>query len=126
MNLYTLRAHCLAKPGTTEELPFGPETLVYKVMGKMFALTSDDLDLKSINLKCDPDDSLALRNQFEGVREGYHMDKRHWVTVMFNSDVPDGLIFELINDSYDLVVAKLPKKDREALKAISLVSRSSD
>ncbi len=118
MNLDTLRNHCLAKPGTTAELPFGPGTLVFKVMGKMFALTGDEPQPESINLKCDPNDALALRDQFEGVKEGYHMNKRHWITLTFNTDVPDGLIFELIDDSYDLVVAKLTKRDRETLKSL--------
>ena len=118
MNLTTLRTHCLAKPGTTEERPFGPDTLVYKVMGKMFALTGDDPEPQSVNLKCDPDDSLALRSQFKGIREGYHMDHRHWITVELDSDIPHGLLLELINDSYDLVVAKLPKRDRETLKSL--------
>ncbi len=115
MNLPTLRAHCLAKPGTTEEHPFGPDTLVYKVMGKMFALTGDELDPKSVNLKCDPDDALFFRAQFEGIREGYHMDKRHWITVDLHGSVPETLIFELIDDSYELVVKGLRKKDREQL-----------
>lgn len=118
MNLSTLRTHCLAKPGTTEERPFGPDILVFKVMGKMFALTGDEPEPSSVNLKCDPDDGLALRNQFVGVREGYHMNHRHWITVDLKSDVPDGLLVELINDSYDLVVTKLPKKDRETLKSL--------
>jgi predicted DNA-binding protein (MmcQ/YjbR family) len=115
MNLKTIRTHCLSKPRTTEERPFGPDTLVYKVMGKMFALTGDEPNPQSINLKCDPDDSLALRFQFKGVREGYHMNKRHWITVDLNGDVPESLIFELIDDSYALVVNRLRKKDRERL-----------
>jgi predicted DNA-binding protein (MmcQ/YjbR family) len=89
----------------------------------MFALTGDEPEPKSVNLKCDPDDGLALRNQFDGVHEGYHMDHRHWITVDLNSDVPDGLLYELINDSYDLVVAKLPKKDREALKTLQTIQK---
>jgi predicted DNA-binding protein (MmcQ/YjbR family) len=115
MNLPTLRAHCLAKPGTTEELPFGPETLVYKVMGKIFALTGDELEPKSVNLKCDPDDALFFRTRFEGITAGYHMDKRHWITVDLHGSVPETLIFELIDDSYELVVKGLRKKDREQL-----------
>jgi predicted DNA-binding protein (MmcQ/YjbR family) len=118
MHLPTLRTYCLAKPGTTEERPFGPDTLVFKVMGKMFALTGDELEPNSVNLKCDPDDALFFRNQFEGITAGYHMDKRHWITVDLKGSVPETLIFELIDDSYEMVVAKLPRKDREALKTI--------
>jgi predicted DNA-binding protein (MmcQ/YjbR family) len=103
LNLQAIRSHCLSKPGTTEERPFGPETLVFKVMGRMFALTGDKDVPHSINLKCDPDDSLALRTQFEGISEGYHMDKRHWITVTLNSDVPSAFVLELINDSYELL-----------------------
>ena len=115
MNLHTLRTYCLAKPGTIEERPFGPDTLVYKVMGKMFALTGDELDPKSVNLKCDPDDAIFFRTRFEGIREGYHMDKRHWITVDLQGSVPESLIFELIDDSYELVVKGLRKKDRDQL-----------
>ncbi len=121
VNLPTLRTHCLAKPGTTEERPFGPDTLVFKVMGKMFALTGDELEPQSVNLKCDPDDALFFRKQFEGIKAGYHMDKRHWITVDLRGSVPESLIFELIDDSYELVVAKLPRKAREALKTIRVL-----
>lgn len=79
LNLQAVRDHCLAKPGTTEERPFGPDTLVFKVMGKMFALTGDDDPPRSLNLKCDPDEALALRAQFSGVQPGYHMNKKHWI-----------------------------------------------
>jgi predicted DNA-binding protein (MmcQ/YjbR family) len=108
MNLDALRAHCLAKPGTTEERPFGPDTLVFKVMNKMFALCGDDPQPAFVNLKCDPDDALFFREQFEGVQPGYHMDKRTWNSVYLAGDVPESLIREMIDDSYGLVVAKLP------------------
>jgi len=116
MDLHTLRTHCLAKPGTTEERPFGPDTLVFKVMGKMFALTGDEPEPASVNLKCDPDDALFFRAHFEGVKAGYHMDKKHWNTITLQSDVPESLIFEMIDDSYELVVKGLRKKDREKLR----------
>ena len=116
MNLTTLRTHCLAKPGTTEERPFGPDTIVFKVMGKMFALADDHPIPESVNLKCDPDDALFFRNHFEGIRPGYHMDKRHWITVQLDGSVPEALIFELMDDSYELVVKGLKKKDRDRLK----------
>ena len=117
MNLAALRTHCLAKAGTTEERPFGPDTLVFKVMNKMFALCGDEPQPAFVNLKCDPDDALALRAQFEGIKPGYHMDKRLWNSVYLVDDVPDGLIFELIDDSYELIVASLPKKARKKLES---------
>ncbi|GAB4578018.1 MAG: MmcQ/YjbR family DNA-binding protein [Anaerolineales bacterium] len=119
MNLPTLRTYCLAKPGTTEERPFGPDTLVYKVMGKMFALTGDELEPQSVNLKCDPDDALFFRHHFEGIQAGYHMDKRHWITVDLTGSVPESLIFELIDDSYELVIKGLRKKEREVLAKLT-------
>ncbi len=115
MNLIALRNHCLAKPGVTEERPFGPETLVFKVMGKMFALTGDEPQPRSINLKADPDEALALRAEFEGVLPGYHMNKKHWNTVLLQADVPEVSICEMIDDSYFLVVNRLPKADRAAI-----------
>ena len=118
MDLAHLRTHCLAKPGTTEERPFGPDTLVYKVMNKMFALCSDDPQPGFVNLKCDPDDALFFREQFPGVTPGYHMDKRLWNSVSLAGDVPESLVCEMIDDSYDLVVASLPKKVRETLFGI--------
>jgi predicted DNA-binding protein (MmcQ/YjbR family) len=118
MNLDQIRAFCLAKPGVTAEHPFGPDTLVLKVMNKMFALTSETAQPEFINLKGDLEDNLAFREQFEGVKPGYHMNKEHWNSVYFGSDVPEGLIREMINDSYDLIVASLPKKVREALEAL--------
>lgn len=115
MNLIKLRAHCLAKPGTTEERPFGPDTLVFKVMNKMFALCGDDPEPEFVNLKCDPDDALFFRQKFDGVQPGYHMDKRRWNSVYLTGDVPESLILEMIDDSYDLVVAGLPGKLRAQL-----------
>ena len=115
MDLHALRTYCLAKPGTTEERPFGPDTLVYKVMGKMFALSGDELQPEYVNLKCDPDDAMFFRSQFEGVRPGYHMNKRLWNSVYLASDVPESLIREMIDDSYELVAAGLPRKLKEKL-----------
>ena len=109
--------HCMNKPGVTEEYPFGEETLVFKVGGKMFALTNPETIPPRINLKCDPERALALREQYEAVQPGYHMNKKHWNTVIFNGSVPEDLAFELIDHSYDLVVAGLPRKTRESLVA---------
>ena len=119
MNLAELRAYCLAKPGSTEERPFGPDTLVFKVMRKMFALTGDEPQPESVNLKCDPDDAMYFRQQFEGVRPGYHMNKKHWNTVDLAGSVPESLIQEMIDDSYELVVARLPRNSKQELENIN-------
>ena len=110
------REHALAKNGTTEETPFGPDVLVYKVAGKMFAtLTPDDVPPR-MNLKCDPDRALELRDEYDPlIIPGYHMNKRHWNTLILDGSLPTNLIKELITHSYDLVVAKLPKKERDKL-----------
>ncbi len=105
-----LRDYCLAKQGATEELPFDDVTLVYKVGGKMFALLPRYAD--SINLKCDPDKALELRASYEAVQPGYHMDKKHWITVVFDGSIPKTEILSWIDNSYNLIVAKLPKTKR--------------
>ena len=115
MDIESFRAYCLAKPGVTEELPFDNQTLVFKVMGKMFALTDID-QFASVNLKCDPEEAALLREQHEGVRPGYHMNKKHWNTVMTDGSINDQLLATWIDDSYELVVAKLPKREQARLK----------
>lgn len=115
MNIETFRNHCLAKKGVTEEFPFGPETLVFKVMGKMFALT-DVTDFVSVNLKTDPETGAELREQYPSVQPGYHMNKKHWITVLMDGSIPDKLIFKWIDNSYDLVAAKLTKSEKSALE----------
>ena len=112
MNLPDAIAHILSKPGAEETTPFGPDALVYKVGGKMFALTSPDDFPASLNLKCDPERSLELRDAWEAITPGYHMNKKHWNTLLLDGSVPAGLVRELIDHSYDLVVASLPKKRR--------------
>tara|TARA_R110000868_G_scaffold235273_8_gene489126 strand:+ start:32590 stop:32946 length:357 start_codon:yes stop_codon:yes gene_type:complete len=114
MNVEECRDFCLSFPGVTEGFPFGIETLVFKVMGKMFALTGIDT-FEFINLKCDPERAITLREQFEEVKPGWHMNKVHWNSVFTNGDLEDELIKELITHSYELIVASLPKKDKEAL-----------
>lgn len=115
MNIEAYREYCLSKPGTSEDTPFGPDTLVFKVMGKMFALTGIEI-FDFINLKCDPEYAIELREQFDGaIRPGYHMNKKQWNSVDTNGSVPDKLILELTDHSYDLVVERLPKKVREEL-----------
>lgn len=115
MNIEALQAYCLSKAGVTEEFPFGDETLVYKVVGKIFALSSLDSTPLSINLKCDPERALQLREEYDCVRPGFHMNKKHWNTVVVDGSVKDALIREWIDHSYELVVASLPKKTREQL-----------
>ncbi len=114
MNIEEFRDYCLQKKGVTEELPFDETTLVYKVLGKMFALTDTDDEFKIV-LKCDPDKVIDLREQFsETVLPGYHFNKKHWNTVVVDGAIPEKLLYEWIDESYILVVSKLPKtKQRE-------------
>jgi predicted DNA-binding protein (MmcQ/YjbR family) len=111
------RNFCLAKKGVTEEFPFGEETLVYKVMGKMFALT-DVQDFTSINLKVMPEIGIELRERYSSVQEAYHMNKKHWITVSMDGGVPDRLICQWISDSYDLVAKGLTKTQKSALDSL--------
>lgn len=108
MNIEELREYCLSKNGATECFPFDDVTLVFKVCDKMFALTSLDKDL-SINLKCDPEKAIELREKYSFVIPGYHMNKKYWNTIIIDYSVPDHLIIELVDHSYDEVVNKLPK-----------------
>ncbi|MGW6293548.1 MmcQ/YjbR family DNA-binding protein [Streptomyces sp. NPDC055058] len=108
-----LRALCLSFGGAVEDFPFGPETSVFKVLGKLFALTALDARPLKVNLKCDPDDAVRLRAQHPGlIVPGWHMNKRHWNTVTVDGPLPARLVRELVEDSYDLVVAGLPRADR--------------
>ena len=117
MTLDSFRNFCLAFRGVTEETPFDQITLVFKVMGKMFALADMD-NFESINLKCNPEKAVELREQYESVKAGYHMNKKHWNTIAVNSDMPDKELYEWIRHSYDLVLASLPKKLREELNSL--------
>ncbi len=105
MNIEILREYCISKKGATESFPFGEDTLVFKVNEKIFALVNLDGDL-SINLKCDPVLAIELRERYSSVNSGYHMNKKHWNTVLINGSVPDKEIFLWIDHSYDLVVGK--------------------
>ncbi|MFY8096770.1 MAG: MmcQ/YjbR family DNA-binding protein [Flavobacterium sp.] len=119
MNIQQLYEFCLAKKAVTEHFPFDEDTLVFKVAGKMFCLTSLsswEEGRPSLNLKCDPQKAIEWREEFEGVLEGYHMNKKHWNTILVNQDVPDQKVIYFINHSYELVIAHLPKKNREELK----------
>jgi predicted DNA-binding protein (MmcQ/YjbR family) len=109
------REYCLTKPGVTETTPFGPDDLVFKVGGKMFALLALEEIPPKCNLKCDPDLALELRDRYADVTAGYHMNKKHWNTVVIAGAIPEREIKKMIDHSYELVVRSLPKKQREAL-----------
>src|SRR3989454_6812304 len=109
MNTVEFRDYCLMKPKATEGTPFGETVLVFKVAGKMFALMSLDEVPATANLKCDPDLALELRDRYEQVRPGYHMNKKHWNTVEIEGGIPDPELRKMIDHSYDLVIKGLPK-----------------
>jgi predicted DNA-binding protein (MmcQ/YjbR family) len=115
MNSESFRAYCLAKAAATEGAPFGPDHIVFKVKDKMFALLGLDEVPTRVNLKCDPDLALDLRDRYEQVEPGYHMNKKHWNTVVLDGVIPDRELREMIDHSYQLVVASLPKSKRKAL-----------
>jgi predicted DNA-binding protein (MmcQ/YjbR family) len=118
MNLEDLRKFLLEKKGTTEETPFGPEALVYKVMGKMFALIAWEKDPLDLSLKCDPDFALVLRDHYPAIIAGYHMNKKHWNTLTLDGSIPEKQVLDMVDDSYDLVVKKLKKADKERLSKL--------
>ena len=115
MNFDSLRAYCLAKKEVTEGTPFGPDVLVFKVAGKMFALTGIGDHPTTVNLKCDPERAIELRERHEAVQPGYHMNKTHWNTVVLDGSLSDAELRELIDHSYTLIVQSLKKADRERL-----------
>lgn len=114
MNIETIRNYCLSKTAVTESFPFDETTLVFKVMDKMFALTDLQGDL-SVNLKCDPEKANELREHYPAIQPGYHMSKKHWNTVLIDGSLSDQFIYGMIDDSYNLVVDKLPKKTKALL-----------
>lgn len=116
MHIEEYRDFCLALPGTTEEFPFDDKTLVFKVCNKMFALTDAD-NFQRINLKCDPEYAIELREKYPAVRDGYHMNKKHWNSVDIDGSIETKLLQEWIKHSYDCVVKGLPKKVRAELQA---------
>jgi predicted DNA-binding protein (MmcQ/YjbR family) len=115
VDLESFREYCLAKRGATESTPFGEDVLVFKVGGKMFALAALDEIPARANLKCDPDLALELRDRYEQVRPGYHMNKKHWNTVEIESGIPAAELRKMIDHSYELVVKSLPRRSREKL-----------
>ncbi|MEZ4858397.1 MAG: MmcQ/YjbR family DNA-binding protein [Flavobacteriaceae bacterium] len=117
MHIEDFRNYCLSKKGVTESFPFDEQTLVFKVMGKMFAICGLERIPSQVNLKCDPERSVELRTQYDGlILPGWHMSKLHWNTVIVESNLPPKLILELIDHSYDLVVSGFTKKLKEELK----------
>ncbi len=119
MNIEQFHSYCLSLKGVEETFPFGEDTLVFKVMGKMFALTGLDAEEFSVNLKCDPDRAIELREEHpDDIHAGWHMNKNHWNTVRFENGLDTAFLKELINHSYDLVVKGLPKKDRGTLQSL--------
>lgn len=111
MNIEEFREYCISKKGVTESFPFDGKTLVFKVMGKLFALTGLDTNPATANLKCNPEHAIELREEYDGlIIPGYHMSKKHWNTVELEKNLPHNLITELIDHSYDLVVKGLTKK----------------
>lgn len=114
MNIEDIREYCLKKNSVTESFPFDETTLVFKVKNKMFALTDIESPL-SINLKCDPEKAIELRERYPVVKPGYHMNKKLWNTIDIDGSIDDSLIKKWIDDSYKLIVEKLPKKDQTGL-----------
>ncbi len=116
MDFDAARTYFLSRPEAVEDFPFGPDVYVYKILGKMFATLGTEDGLARMNLKCDPEEALALRDIFEAVLPGYHMNKAHWNTVLLDGSIPRGEIERMIDRSYGLVVKKLRKKTREGLE----------
>jgi len=114
MDIEVYRAWCIQKPGVTEEFPFDNQTLVFKVFGKMFSLL-DIENFESVNLKCDPEVAIQLREEYAGVKPGYHMSKKHWNTVSCDGSIPDKLILKWTDDSYNLVFNSLPLKIKKSI-----------
>lgn len=115
MDLKAVQEYLADKKGAAQDFPFGPEAMVFKVMGKMFALVALNAEPLAITLKCDPDHAEALRGMYEAVNPGYYMNKRHWNTVVLDNSIPDDHIFEMMDESYGLVVRGLKKADRQKL-----------
>ena len=110
IDIETIRKYCLKKPFVLECFPFDDETLVYKVHNKMFALMGLDNFPLGINLKCDPEYAIELREKYDAIKPGWHMNKKHWNTLTIEGSIPDKLVFELIDHSYNMVYSKLPSK----------------
>ena len=116
MNKKTVRTYCLTLPLVREDYPFGPDVQVFKIKEKLFALMTARQGIERVNLKCDPEEAIILREIFEDVIPGYHMNKMHWNTIILSGSIPDGEIKRMIDRSYCLVVKKLKKIDRGSLE----------
>lgn len=116
MELEEIRQHCLLKPGVTEDFPFDESVLAFRVMGKIFLLTNIDAFPQSFNVKCEPELAVELRDQYDAVQPGYHMNKKHWNTIMLDGTVEDALLIEWIDHSYARVAAGLTRAQRDQLK----------
>ena len=114
MDQHELKARCLALPGASEEFPFGDEVSVFKVGAKMFAACNLDGEPLQLSVKCDPDIAVQLRAAHPAIAPGYHLNKRHWNTITLEGSLPDRMVADLLGDSYDLVVASLPRARRPA------------
>lgn len=115
MNVETIREYCLAKKAVTEDFPFGETTLVLRVKGKIFLLIALDAQPLQFNAKCDSGKAIELREEYDAIKPGYHMNKKHWNTVVIDGSLPAKLIKEMIDDAYDLIVQSLPVKLRVEL-----------
>jgi predicted DNA-binding protein (MmcQ/YjbR family) len=115
MDAAALRDWCLSQPGAREEFPFGPETSVFKVAGKLFALSALDRTPLQVSVKCEPELAVGLREAHPAIRPGYHLNKRHWNTITLDGSLPDQVVRDLIQDSYDLIVGALPQRVRREL-----------
>ncbi|MFZ1561134.1 MAG: MmcQ/YjbR family DNA-binding protein [Saprospiraceae bacterium] len=118
MNIESFTEYCLAKKGVSESFPFGGDTLVFKVMGKIFALTGMDETPCKANLKCDPEWAITLREEHEDIQPGYHMNKKHWNTINIEGTLSDAYVMKLIDHSYDLVISALSSKDKAILNQL--------
>ncbi|NKQ53563.1 MmcQ/YjbR family DNA-binding protein [Amycolatopsis sp. K13G38] len=120
MKAEALKAACLAFPGAGEEFPFDESNSVFKVRGKIFALSRLGATPLRVSLKCDPDIAVKLRLEYPAITGGYHLNKKHWNTVVLDGSVPEQLVLEMIEDSYDLVVSRLPRREQEKLNWVAL------
>jgi len=115
MNVETMREYCLSKKAVTEGFPFGEDTLVLKAMDKIFLLISLNSTPLQFNAKCEPGKAIELREEYDAIKPGYHMNKKHWNTIIVDGTISTALIKAMIDDSYNLIVESLPKKLRETL-----------
>ena len=115
MDAPELRRWCLAQTGAVEDFPFGPESSVFKVAGKMFAISALDRTPLEVSVKCEPELAVQLRASYAAIRPGYHLNKRHWNTVTLDGSLPEQLLRDLVEDSYDLIVSALPERERKQL-----------